>query len=494
MKMRLQGGMGAVCEIGIMLIAWIGIHGLKASAADVLVSTGFESDSGNLIVADEETVADPAVLLPSAVALPLGDALPLDAETTKWDGTFAGIEPASFCDPCQIDRSRFTLGSFTVTPYGTLWTDIVYATSRTVPGRFALWIASEDEQGEPAVELDARRSRIGVDIQGPPIDSLGGLDSRARFEVDFLGNFTTDNQPDVRLRHVYWEFINDDVRLLAGQTWDVVSPLRPNTVNFSVSWAAGNVGFRRNQFRLERFIDLGSDTKLTLQGALAQNVIQDLATGFNAVGVTRESGDWPMLQGRTAVTFGGVAVNGSPMTLGLSGHIGQTGFDFAGGHPANPALLPEDDVRLETWSLNADARIPLTQRWSVQGEFFTGTNLSNILGGIGQGVCPCLRVPIRSTGGWGEITYAWNRKLSTHVGYSIDDPNDNDSLIGRTKNSVLYANCIYQVSDQLTTGIEVSSWKTEYHNRTGEPGYTFISAPTAPGEAVLFDWTVRYTF
>lgn len=403
------------------------------------------------------------------------------------------------------------VGGVRVVPYGTVWTDLTYASSRTVPGRFTLWIASEEEQGEAAIELDARRSRMGAYVHGPELDGClfdgclpewlvgsgpksSTMETGARFEVDFLGNFTTDNQPDVRLRHVYFEAKNDRARFLAGQYWDVVSPLLPNTVHFPVLWGAGNVGFRRNQFRLERFIDLGKGRVWTVQAAVAQNVIQDLTTGFSSVGVNRETGDWPMIQARTAMRFDDISAAGRSLQIGLSGHIGETGFDFTEGHPANPALGPEDDVRLTTWSANAEIVVPLSERWSVQGECFTGSNMSNLLGGIVQGVCPCLRVPIRSTGGWGEVTYAWSPKVSLHAGASIDDPNDNDSLIGRTKNQVVYANVIYRASDQLTTGIEVSSWRTEYHNRTDEPGFTFVDSPTAPGEAVLFDWTVRYSF
>jgi hypothetical protein len=201
-----------------------------------------------------------------------------------------------------------------------------------------------------------------------------------------------------------------------------------------------------------------------------------------------------MIQARTALELGGIKAGGKTMAVGLSGHISETGFDFTQGHPANPALAPQDDVRISTWSANIDAKLPLTRRLSCQGEFFTGSNLSNFLGGAGQGVCPCLRVPIRSVGGWGELKYVYNKKVSTHIGYSVDDPNDNDSLIGRTKNQAIYTNVFYDVNDSLTTGIEVSHRRTEYHNRTGEPGFTFISSPTAPGEAVLFEWTLRYSF
>ncbi|MFG0286958.1 MAG: hypothetical protein ACF8CQ_02230 [Rhodopirellula sp. JB044] len=404
------------------------------------------------------------------------------------------VQLASFVVEPKPKRSHFSVGAFEFRPYGTVWSDMTYASSRTVPGRFTLWIDSEETQGESAFELDARRSRIGLDVIGPSIDVWGGFESAAKFEVDFLGNFTTDNQPDVRLRHVYWEARNENARLLIGQTWDVVSPLLPNTVSFPVLWTAGNIGFRRNQLRLERYLSLGESTSLTIQAALAQNVIQDFASGSSAVGVNRETGNWPMIQARAAIACTEVQAGGKTLAIGTSGHIGDTGFDFTQGHAANPALGPEDDVRIRTWSANVDAVLPLTQRLSCQGEFFMGSNLSNLLGGAGQGVCPCLRVPIRSVGGWCEVEYRCSNKVRTHVGCSIDDPNDKDSLIGRTKNQAIYANLFYDFNKNLTTGVEVSHRRTEYHNRTNEPGYTYVDSPTEPGEAILIEGTLRYRF
>ena len=59
----------------------------------------------------------------------------------------------------------------------------------------------------------------------------------------FLGGFLTENQPDTRLRHAFWEAKNDDYRFLVGQYWDLTSPLLPNTANFSVSWGGGQHRF-----------------------------------------------------------------------------------------------------------------------------------------------------------------------------------------------------------------------------------------------------------
>ena len=186
--------------------------------------------------------------------------------------------------------------------------------------------------------------------------------------------------------------------------------------------------------------------------------------------------------------------HGRSASFGVSGHVGETGFDFANGDPANPALGPEDDARFFEWSFNTDARIDLNERLRLQGEFFVGENLSNILGGIVQGVCPCLRVPIRSIGGWAEVSYDLNSCLTTNLGFGIDDPREADSLIGRTYNRFAYINLFVNVTDQLRTGIELSNWRTNFHNRTGEPGFTPIESPDQPGKATIVDWTVQYRF
>ena len=395
----------------------------------------------------------------------------------------------------EIKLTSFKVGCVTVKPYGILWSNMKYMTSRTYPesGQFILWVDSEEVQGENAFVVDARPTRIGMDLTGPTYDILGGLTGGGKVEVDFLGMFSTENQPTVRLRHIYWEAKNKYWRFLTGQTWDVVSPLLPHTVNFSVNWGVGNIGFRRTQFRVERYFHLPNGNIWTVELALAENVIQDFRTGSIAAGVVRETGNWPMLQGRTALTFHNRHLAG-PGTVGVSGHIGETGFDFDQGFPANPALGPEDDARFRTWSLNTDVKLPLTERLSFQGELFTGSNLSNVLGGVVQGVCPCKREAIRATGGWAEVSYKINSCLRTNVGFGIDDPLDGDSLIGRTYNRVVYGNVFLDITDNLETGFEVSSWRTGYHNETSQPGYVPIDSASAPGKANVLEWTVRYHF
>jgi len=387
----------------------------------------------------------------------------------------------------QMKKLTFTKGAFRIVPYGYFWADMLYETDRTTPGAYTVYVPSRETEGENAFIIDARRSRFGVDIAGPMIPLLDCAKSSAKLEVDFQSHLTNvnENKATVHLRHVYWQVQNDWFRMLVGQTWDVMSPLYPSTLNYSVGWYGGNIGYRRAQFRLERYFALSDASLLTAQFALAQDIVTDFPAD---PGIQREPAGWPVLQGRVAYTLGD-RNRGRPITLGVSGHIGETGFDFTQAGPGPNPLPPVDDARFRTWSFNVDLNAPITDRLTLKGELFTGENLSPFLGGIGQGVCACTRTPVRSTGGWLDIGYDWTPRLHTHAGYGIDDPVDGDLLFGRTYNHFIFGNISYDVTDKLLTGFEVSSWRTLYQDNSGQN-----LGPTEPGEAVVFEWMVRYGF
>jgi hypothetical protein len=427
------------------------------------------------------------------------DAEPVELRRLPPVTPFNSVLPASFDEVIQPVGESYEIattgkeppwlfGNLRVSPYGVFWADMVYATQRTNPGAFSLFVFSEEEQGEDAFTIDARRTRFGLTVDGPTLAVFHDADSGGRVEIDFHGNFITENRASVLLRHAYWEVWDESFRLLVGQTSDVISPLSPGMVDYALGYLGGNVGFRRTQFRAERRLPVTDRLLVSLEGSLNQDIVTDFPTD---PGIRREASDWPVVQGRVAFTFGSRA---NPAVLGISAHIGETGFDFLTAGPPPLSLLPEDDARFKTWSLNVDVYFPVTDRWGVQGEFFTGANLSAFLGGIGQGVCPCLRVPIRSTGGWLEIWYDWTPSLHSHVGMGIDDPRDNDSLIGRIYNHLIFANLVVDLSDNLTTGIEVTSRKTLYHETRVGLVPPALLTPSAPGEAVTIDWMLRYDF
>ncbi len=390
----------------------------------------------------------------------------------------------------EKDENSFGKKGFRIVPYGSFWTNMAYATQRTAPGSFTLFVLSEEAQGEDAFSTDARRSRFGLDVFGPEIPIDGGLKSGGRVEIDFLGEFVNENQGQARLRHAYWEAKNDWHRFLVGQTWDVISPLYPRTVNFSVGWLGGNIGFRRAQFRYERFGGDPDGVAWTLQTSLNQDITPDFPSD---PGVVRESSDYPVIEGRAALTWNKQA-GPRATTLGVSGHIGETGFDFRNVGPPPLNLPPLDDARYRTWSYNFDLAIPVGQRAHLQAEFFHGRNLSPFLGGIGQGVCACTRTSIGSIGGWADLQYEWTDRLNTHVGYGVDDPANEDFQIGRNYNQFIFANVVFAITDALSTGLEVTYWRTSYQDtRIGLIPDDDLG-PITPGKAVVIDWMFKYDF
>jgi len=230
---------------------------------------------------------------------------------------------------------------------------------------------------------------------------------------------------------------------------------------------------------------------LVTQVSLNQDIITDFPTD---PGVHREATSWPTLQFRLASESALPQFERRVFKVGVWGHIGETGFDFRASGPPPLNLPPEDDARFLTWSFGADFHLPIGTHWGVQGEVFTGANLSPFLVGIGQGVCPCVREPIRSTGGWFEIWRYWTPQLHSHFGYGVDDPLNRDSLFGRSYNQFFFGNLVFEVSKRLQVGMEISYWKTFFQDRREGLVPPSELGPRTPGEAVVIDWMFKYSF
>jgi len=391
----------------------------------------------------------------------------------------------------EAKKAAWSKGDFKIVPYGFLWTSIVSETTRTNPGSYTVWVPSADDQGESAFFLDPRRTRLGLDIAGPRIPFFHWAKSGGKVEIDFQSPVTGgfENRATVQLRHAYWEVKDDYFRFLVGQNWDIISPLYPSTLNYSVGWDGGNIGYRRAQVRFDRHFYLSSILKLTGEIGIAADVVSDLAS---TTGVRREPSDWPVIEGRLAATLGSRCRGSRNIVVGFSGHVGEQGFDFLDTLPAelNPLGLPaQDDVRIITWSANLDVLVPVTDRLTFKGEYFNGTNLGTFLGGVGQGVCPCLRRAIRANGGWAEAAYDITCRWHTATGFGIDDPNvEADALLGRKYNQFIFMNTTYDLTKKLNVGLEVTFWKTLYYE--ARPGLT----TPAPGESTVFEMVARYGF
>lgn len=393
-------------------------------------------------------------------------------------------------------------GNFTFTPYGFINAAMVYDSAKTVPGEFTLYAQSKDIDGDPDWAVDARKSRLGLFIDGPALESVPGAKLRGVLECDFYGSVNqTRNKGGLQLRKAYVELDNraDDWKLLFGQNWEIISPLYPQMLVYLPAGFCGNIGYRRAAFQVDKGFRFSENFRTLVQLGVCDDITNDFLT-TSCVSCTTSG--VPLLEGRVAFSFGEQARGGLPITLGFSGHYGQQRYSFnpVAGSAYNDTYKNKP---IKTWSANIDLDVPFSKRFRMQGEYYLGENLSGFCGAINQGIDLFRRNGIRDQGGWLCLSTKLTDKLSNNTGYAIDIPNEND-LVGtctpvngitnsRTRNSVYFTNLLYNWSSALMTGIELSYWETRYQ-RANVTGRDPVYLPMAPGEAFRTEVAVTYTF
>jgi len=335
--------------------------------------------------------------------------------------------------------------------YGYLKLDAAYDTSRTDDGNFAKWVERENNNSnDDQFNMTANQSRFGMNITGP---DGGAMKTSGRAEVDFYGG-GSQNKAHLMMRHAYMklDWPEDRFNIIAGQTSDVISPLVPTTVNYSVAWWSGNIGYRRPQIRLTKVLGLDGDVDLTLEGAVARTVGRGDAVGGTESG---EDSGQPTLQGRASVTA--PVFCSRPATIGLSGHYGKEEYDVA---------ASGSDKEFRSWSLNVDLLQPVNEWLTIKSELFTGENLDAYLGGIGQGVTLTganQYDEIGSSGGWIAASLGPWGSRRYNVGVAMDDVDRGDVNEGaRTLNRSVFANMFCAIDKNAEFALELSHWKTDY--------------------------------
>ena len=331
--------------------------------------------------------------------------------------------------------------------YGYVKLDTAYESSRTSPGEFAKWVLPDPATGEDgAYHATLNQTRLGLRLE--PAGKARFLAS-GRVEIDFYGKV---QDPDPRIRHAYvtlaWPDAGFDI--IVGQTSDVISPLNPQTLNYTVAWWAGNIGFRRPQIRISKYLATGGESELLLEGALTHN-IYDTRVG-SLVG--EDAG--LAAQARLSFTFPGIGTQ--PTTIGISGHRAEE--DFTTG---------DVTTRSDSWSGDLDLTLPLTGTVRLQCELFTGAGLGPYLGGVGQGVDPIDFHGIKSRGGWlalNVVTPSRHRLRGFNAGVSVDDVDGADLAPGgRELNRSIFANVLCALREKIELGVEISRWTTRYKER-----------------------------
>jgi hypothetical protein len=324
-----------------------------------------------------------------------------------------------------------------IKPYGFFKLDLTYDQSRTNNGNYIMWInkipEGEDEDAE--FNLTARQTRFGFNLDAGELD---GRKVTARFENDFYQG-TVENKNFLMLRHAYLKIDFKTFYLLAGQTFDVLSPLNPTTVNYTVLWNSGNIGYRRPQLQIGNKVKEG----IQITGALTRNVAGDIDENGTDDG---EDYPFPTIQGRLSYLKPG------KLDVGVSGHYGKMEYS-----------VENEKENYESYSVNVHLNLILSKTLNVKGEAFTGRTLNQYLGGIGQGYNMTLPDEIEASGGWANAVYTPDDKIKFSVGFGIDKPKEESMSPGlRDLNRAIFANFFTKIAPKTSFALEASHWTTGY--------------------------------
>ncbi|MBN2070823.1 MAG: hypothetical protein JW814_05130 [Candidatus Krumholzibacteriota bacterium] len=339
---------------------------------------------------------------------------------------------------------------------GYLKTDLIYDTTRLFPGNYLLYVQPYSGDANNEFFLTARESRLAFDFWWME----GDYKTTAYVEFDFENAGGGENKADPMLRHAFFKISKCQWSLLAGQTWDIISPLNPSTANYSVLWYQGNIGYRRPQIRFSTWKETGEDKKITLDAGISRNIGGDL--DGDKIDDGADSG-LPAVQGRLG--YASLLGESGKMSLGFSGHYGIEKYDV------------DDLEEVTSWSANADLLLAFNEKVCLKGEFFTGENLGQYLGGIGQSVDE-MNNPLASMGGWGMLSVKMTDRVTVNAGYGFDDPDDaswetpdeDGEWDMMSRNSDIFGNLFYSMTKRVTAILEVGYAKTEYLTRENEAG------------------------
>ena len=346
--------------------------------------------------------------------------------------------------------------NFEVDWYGKFKLDAAYDQNLTSHGNFVMWVEPQSlDQDDEQYNMTANESRFGFKAMRSGYE---GWDVGGQLEFDLYagvgGGTVAENKAMLQLRHAYMTVERGNTKLLAGQSWDLVSPLNAATLNYPVLWGVGNIGYRRPQVSLWHTVQPSPNTDVTFATGFFRTIGSDLTPTFSlAAGETSEGSDdgtdagIPTVQGLLDVKT--TLSAGTKVRFGVSGLWGRLKAETNLGN----------SEKYESWGVNGHLQVDFSSSFGVLGEAYTGSNLGSYFGGI---LLSSQVDGLESVGGWGMAWYKPAPKVKLAAGVGIDNPDNNDLVSGRSKNTAYFGNIRYSFVPQVTVGLELSQWETEY--------------------------------
>lgn len=305
-----------------------------------------------------------------------------------------------------------------------------------------------------------RQSVIGLEFQSP--DAILGGQFRGAIFADFFNGLDTLPTANVlamtpRLRTAWIEGEWKTRGILFGQERPIFVPREPASLahmGHTPLVAAGDLYTWEPQIRFEQKLKMGSREELRLR--------------LGAVQTSEDQTDRGL-----AAQFTSLVAKRRP---GIEGHLQfahrfddfrrfeiATGFHRSTTHVVGLAA-PSEVVSID-WFYNPHRRVEFT------GTVFRGQNLYIFGGGgIAQGfTVTTLRpgvfqvTPVRSQGGWAQMTLVATPRLSFNISGGSDDPNNRDlPLTGIARNRVWVGNLMFRVAPNVVIAPEFSQARTMY--------------------------------
>jgi hypothetical protein len=302
----------------------------------------------------------------------------------------------------------------------------------------------------PVAGASFRQSVLGLEFNGP--EGLLGGRFRGQVMLDlFSGSGEVLNQ-QVRLRTAFIEGQWKSWGILVGQEKPIMAPREPNSlaqVGISPLTAAGNLWRWRPQVRLSKTFAVGPGSTFEARVGVSQTYERGaLAEPALSLEPRRPAYEGRFQFAHSLDDFRRIEI--APGFHWSNTHVG--GFSI----PASAFTMD--------WLVSPHRRIAFT------GAFFSGQNLAKLGGGgVRQGFTAFRRagvldvIPVRTKGGWAQITLTATSRLSFNFYSGLDDPDNRDlAPNGVTRNQAFASNLFYKLGPNVVVGGEISRVRTRH--------------------------------
>ena len=325
---------------------------------------------------------------------------------------------------------------YSVKFYGHIKSDFIYDKHGVAADDYMKYVATERNLDRD-YRSSARGTRFGLDI-------TDGDKVSAKIETDFLGlseNVETTSAggstADLRIRHAWVNMKAGKWDILAGQTWHL-TPLEFSGTNneFALGYS-GVLWSRAPQLRAS----YRAGDSMTFAAAAVRPTTKLTDSEGTASGM-------PQFQAQAQVK------------------VGKAKFTLMGayGKWRNTTTLATGEVMLADLGYN----IPLTDMLTLNGQVWTGQNLADFLGGIGN--MGYGGDEVKASGGFANLLIKPEGRFSYNLAYGVDNPSDSRiaaSATAKTRNTTMLANASYLAYEKVTITLEAAKQTTEYKLTTG---------------------------